>query len=295
MKRYLLLQILLLTVWAVQADTLTLSLGQYLSAYPQTADGHWTEVYSDNAQVEAGLFRFSHTGTPDEGMGMAYWDGFAVCTSGDNADYGSEGSSDGWIDHQWGCMAGGGLDDNAKTKAGNPYMVAYWGYYQESLDEDYHSLRVDFTDGKQHKAVGVYICNHPWPYYGNENGDGFASAFQNEGDYFGVVVHGLNSAGEDIGITVKHELASYRNGQLQQSTDWEYVDLTALGSVSAIYFTMETTDMDALYGANTAVFFCLDRLSVEVVNQSSNDDDKQDENKDDNNKYIKIIKMIILS
>lgn len=251
-------------VLASTADTITLNLSQYQDAYPQTADGYWTEVYNDNAHIEAGLFRFSHNGSPDEGMGMPYWDGFIYCTSGDNTNYGSAGSSDGWVGQQWGCMAGGGLDSLNRVKLGNPYLVAYWGYYEEGLDDTYHSLRIDFTDNKQHRPVGVYICNHPWPYYGNEQGDGFASAFTQDGDYFGLVVHGLNSAGEDVGITIRHELASFRNGELVQSPDWQYIDLTALGMVSGIYFTMETTDEDALFGANTAVFFCLDRLSVET-------------------------------
>lgn len=257
------LLILSAALWATP-DTVTLNLSQYLSAYPQTADGYWTEVYNDDAHIEAGLFSFSHTGSPDAGQGMSYWDGFIYCTSGDTENYGEAGSSEGWVGRQWGCMAGGGLDEKLQVKEGNPYLVAYWGYYEETLDDTYHSLRVDFTDNKQHRPVGMYICNHPWPYYGNEQGDGFASAFKNEGDYFGVVVHGMNSAGEDVGITIRHELASFRDGELVQSPDWQYIDLSALGMVSGIYFTMETTDQDALFGANTAVFFCLDKLSVEV-------------------------------
>lgn len=244
------------------ADTLTLDLPAIVDNYTQTEDGCWEDTYTDGVMIEAGIFRFAHTGSADGGGGMAYWEGFTLCTSGDTNNYGEGGNSDGWISRQWGCMAGGGADKDGQVVAGAPYMVAYWGFSLEMLDEDYHSLRVDFTDNKPHKPVGVWICNHPWPYYGNINGDGFASAFTHEGDYFALVAHGLNEKGESTGVTVRFLLAEYSGGGLKQSADWGYMDLSGLGTVSGIYFTMETSDTDALYGANTAVYFCLDRLSV---------------------------------
>ncbi len=246
-----------LSVYAT--DTLTLDLGTALADYIQTDDGYWDGTYG-NSQIETEHYIFSHTG--DAEAEMAYWEGFTICTSGDTENYGAEGSSEAWITHQWGCMAGGGLGDDLQADTDRPYMVAYWGFHAEQLDPTYHSVQISFADGKQHKAVGVWICNHPWPYYGNINGDGFASAFSKEGDYFALVAHGLNDKGEPTGGKVKLILASFSNGKLQQNRDWQYMDLTSLGTVSGIYFTMETTDTDALYGANTAVYFCLDRLQV---------------------------------
>ncbi|MBQ4507888.1 MAG: DUF4465 domain-containing protein [Paludibacteraceae bacterium] len=244
------------------ADTLTLDLPAILDNYMQTPDGYWEDTYAEDVVIEDELFRFSHTGSSDGGGGMAYWEGFTLCTSGDTQNYGKEGDSDAWISRQWGCMAGGGVGKDGKAVPGAPYLVAYWGFSLELLDPDYHSLRVDFLDKKAHLPVGVWICNHPWPYYGNINGDGFASAFSQEGDYFALVAHGLNEKGESTGVTVRFMLAEYTGGALHQSAGWEYMDLSGLGAVNGIYFTMETSDTDALYGANTAVYFCLDRLSV---------------------------------
>jgi|GEM_PF-82920 len=245
------------------ADSVVLDLSSVLNNYEQTADGCWANTYMEG-NISTDWFLFSHTGTANAGGGMSYWAGFTVCTSGDNANYGAEGSSDGWLTHQWGCMAGGGLDEQYHVGQGLPYLVGYWGFMEEQLDEDYHSLRVDFQDNKMHRPLGVYICNHPWPYYGNINGDGFASAFTQEGDYFALVAHGLDAEGQPTGSTVRLELAAFRDGQLVQSADWQYFDLRPLGAVSGLYFTMETSDIDLLYGANTAVFFCLDRLSMEA-------------------------------
>lgn len=243
------------------ADTITLDLSRILPAYPQTENGFWEDTYVPGV-IEDSLFRFAHTGSSDGGGGMAYWEGFTLCTSGDTTNYGAEGSSDGWILNQWGCMAGGGADGQGGAVQGAPYLVGYWGFFQEQQEPDYHSLRIDFTDNQAHRPLGVWICNHPWPYYGNINGDGFASAFTEEGDYFALVTHGLDASGAPTGSTARLILALYQDSALHQSRNWEYMDLSSLGAVNGLYFTMETSDMDALYGANTAVYFCMDLLTV---------------------------------
>ncbi len=246
-------------------EPVTLDLEEALGGCEMTADGYWVDTYRDGVNVEQNLFRFSHTGTSDGGGGMAYWDGFTLCTNGSAEDFG-KGDSDGWILHQWGCMAGGGLNSEGQVEEGAPYLVAYWGFSMEN--EQYHSVQVDLTDGKLHKALGVYICNHPWPYYGNINGDSFSEGFSKDGDRFVLIAHGLNEQGEPTGATATHILAEFKDGRLLQSDQWEYFDLTPLGTIGGIYFTMATTDEDALYGANTAVYFCLDKLSVsEAIDQ----------------------------
>jgi hypothetical protein len=265
------------------SDTITLNLSAPTNPSNFTLDaekGYWTETYNTAEEyryIEFGLFRLTHIlnrfGGTDVGGGMSYWDGFTYCTSGDTNDYGEMGSSDGWVANQWGCMAGGGIktnesgnvlvDSNSKvlTEQRKPYMVAYWGYWEEEKNGRAPCLQIQFTDKKQYKPVGIYIANHPWPWYGNIHGDGFARPFV-EGDYFKLLIHGLNEAGEDIGTAVEYTLAEFKDGELHQSPDWEWVNLSALGTVSGIYFTMETTDADPIYGANTAVYFCMDKLQV---------------------------------
>lgn len=250
--------------------------------------GYWTETYNTSEGyhwIQFENFMFSHLlgsfGGHDVGGGMSYWDGFTYCTSGDNTDHGETGSSDAWVAEQWGCMAGGGIktdaagnvmtDENGKVlvQKGNPYLVAYWGYWMETMEGGDPCLQVKFTDGKQYKPVGIYINNHPWPYYGNIHGDGFAEPFTEEGDFFKLIIHGLNAAGEDIGTTIEYVLAEFKDDQLHQSPDWEYIDLSKLGMVSGIYFTMETSDADLIVGPNTAVYFCLDKLQIRSVEETT--------------------------
>ena len=249
--------------------------------------GFWTETYNtaeEYRHIEFGLFSLTHIlngfGGTDVGGGMSYWDGFTYCTSGNTNDYGEAGSSDGWVAQQWGCMAGGGIrsDENGAVITGEngkplvekgiPYLVAYWGYWIETIDAGAPCLQINFTDGNQYQPLGIYINNHPWAYYGNIHGDGFARPFE-DGDYFKLFVHGVNEVGEDIGVAVEHTLAEFKNGTLNQSPDWEWVDLSALGTVSGIYFTMYSTDSLTGYGPNTAVYFCLDKLQVRSPQETS--------------------------
>lgn len=273
-----------------QSNLITLNLGSPTN--PAQIDlnekGYWDKTYNtsdDYRWLEFGVFRFSHIlnafGGDDVGGGMSYWDGFTYCTSGDNTDYGESGSSVAWVEEQWGCMPGGGIktdangnvikDESGKVlvEKGNPYLVAYWGYWIELMEGGAPCLQMKFSDGKEYKPVGIYIANHPWPYYGNIHGDGFARAFDQEGDFFKLIIHGMNDAGEATGAQVEHKLAEFKNGVLIQSPDWNYVDLSSLGTVSGLYFTMETSDADPIYGPNTAVYFCLDKLQVTSAEETT--------------------------
>ncbi|MCC8146186.1 MAG: Ig-like domain-containing protein [Bacteroidales bacterium] len=243
-----------------------------------TEKGYWTETYSNQyPYLEFDLFSLTHliagNGGENVGEGMSYWDGFTVCNSGDNTDYGTSGSSDSWVQHQWGCMAGGGIrtdrqgniltgsDGKITVKKGIPYLVAYWGYQFDETKEQ--CLQIHFKDGNAYEPQSIYINNHPWPYYGNIHGDSFCSTFE-EGDYLKLFIHGLDENLLDNGKKVEYTLAEYKDGHLTQSAEWEKVDITSLGKVYGIYFTMRTTDFDPLYGPNTAVYFCMDKLQVKV-------------------------------
>jgi hypothetical protein len=126
-----------------------------------------------------------------------------------------------------------------------------------------HSLQISLADGSLFSPQSIWICNHPWPYWGNIYGDGFARPF-GPGDYFYLIIHAIKAGGREDSIV--HPLAVYGR-VLDQSPDWKKVDLTSLfsydnDSIQSLYFTMKTTDEDPQWGPNTAVYFCLDKLKV---------------------------------
>ena len=239
--------------------TLDLQNTTTLASSPLLPNSHWSDTFSENVYIESQNFIFSHR----NGWGGAYWDGFTVSNHADNVDHGNGSSSD-WVANQWGSMAKGGV--NAE---GSNFLVGYWGAYNDGAAADVTETSnfVMFNDGKSYKATGMYVNNSPWPYYGCLNGDQFARKFV-QGDYFKLIARGFAADGTTVTGTTEYYLADYRSVnpiQWKLNKNWEWMDLTALGEVSYIQFTMESTDSGD-WGMNTTGLFCMDKLTVEKVN-----------------------------
>ena len=275
-------------LFAQQSDTTTLNLlnPTYPTVFNFTSNGYWDKTFNDVEYpfFKSQIFSFSHL---IEGPGSAYgggaWNGFTVCNSGDNTDYSYTGN---WFNYQWGCMAGGGIttdaqgnilkDENGdvKVQKGIPYLVGYWNFIIEPewwhlgwgntfIDEPTRCLQILLDNDEEYEAVGVYVNTHPYSYYAILHGFGLARPFNQQGDYFKLIFHGINKDGTKSGKYVEHCLAKYENSQLIQSTKWEWVDLSSLGEIGGIYCMMASTDTSIYgYGPNTPVIFCMDKLQV---------------------------------
>ena len=275
-------------LFAQQSDTTTLNLlaPTFPTEFTFTPNGYWDKTFVDEGFTffKSQIYSFSHLieGKNSSFGGLA-WNGFTVCNSGDNANHTGED----WNNYQWGCMAGGGIKTDAQgnvmtneagevlVQKGLPYLVSYWSYTMEPewwhlywfqgifLDEPTRCLQIRLDNDKEYEAVGVYVNIHPWVYFSNIYGSYPARPLNQEGDFFKLIIHGFNPDGTESGKSVEHFFAKFENGQLIQSTKWEWVDLTSLGEIGGIYCTMATTDNSNLgYGPNTPVMFCMDKLQV---------------------------------
>ena len=56
-------------------------------------------------------------------------------------------------------------------------------------------------------------------------------------------------------------LADFRDGKSEIVKDWQYCDLSALGQVSKVSFTLTSSD-NGDYGMNTPAYFCLDQFGA---------------------------------
>lgn len=236
-----------------------------------TEKKYWTETYNDSPTytwLQFQNFKLAHL-INQKSYGGTYWDGFTLSTSGDNTDY----SSTTWIENQWGCMAGGGIKTDQSgaivttngvvdTEQGIPYLVANYSAYVSNG----YSNEIKFADGQKYEAVEVYVTNHPWPYYENMNGGMFTRVLDQEGDYVKLIANGLDENGNSTG-SASFYLAKFENGSLTQVTNWEKFDLSALGTIASLYFTIESTD-NGDWGMNTAAYFCMDKLTVKEYTTS---------------------------
>lgn len=255
---------LLLMAGAAHADgeTVILDLTKATTHLDFNSDnGSWTETFTeeDAPSINSQCFSFLHYGME------TFWWGFTASVSADNSKPANT------IEQQWSNMASGGimLDDNGEVKKDEfgapvvssevPYIVGYYSAYMSRRPND-----MVFNDGKCYDPVGVYVNLNSYAYYSIVEGDGYARAFTN-GDKFTLTIHGV--APDESEKTVDVSLASYSNGDLTVSRGWKYVDLTELGTVNELYFTLESTD-SGVYGMNTPGYFCLDKLSVKPAANS---------------------------
>lgn len=222
-----------------------------------TDKNYWAETYNEDDYdfFEAQIFALTHGG---DSYYMSYW-GFTVSKNASDENM----TEAGWVENQWGCMAKGGIrtfeDGNPVVSPDSPYLIAYSNSWYGPT-----ACGFIFNDGNTYMAKGMYITNHPWTYYdvtvGEESG---ARKLDQEGDYYKVIATGYLN-GEAKATTAEINLAEFKDGALYACKDWTWFDLSALGEVDAIYFTIDGSDQ-GLYGLNTASYFCADRITVEEV------------------------------
>lgn len=182
----------------------------------------------------------------DEDYGVPYWDGFSYSNITDTETQG--------LDGQYNAIAGGGTE-------GSPnYAVAYYGFW-------YGRIPTAVLDD-QRMVPGVYITNNNCAYYSMLYGDGFAKQFGGESgddpDWFLLTITGYD-ADDLLAGEVEFYLADFRfpdNFQDYIVNDWNWVDLSSLGPVQKLEFTLSSSDTGP-YGMNTPAYFALDSLGTE--------------------------------
>lgn len=250
---------------AAELDAYTLNASNGIAT---TGGLYWNQTYS-NTRFATTNFTFSHTGGVNSGYN--YWDGFTISNVADTHNYGIAGDpgnpahSEGWIPHQWGCMA---VPTGTENKPN--FLVGYWGYYmldyqhktELTFNESWFSNWVKLgTDGNGKTVSSIKVAMHPWPYYGILNGDGFARKFHKD-DHFDLIIYGVKPNGNFIvqngkrkGITYK--MADFTGTSLIMPNDWINIPVNFGEPVKYLVFQMYTTDEDPVYGPNSAVYFCL--------------------------------------
>jgi len=175
------------------------------------------------------------------------WDGFAVSNHTDIETPG--------FMNDLSAITGGGVHGSATYAVG----------YHSSFAPAPPTLEIlDAGDGVVMK--GVFVTNTTYPYLSMLDGDDFAKKFGGEDgtdeDWFLLTIHGLSSDGAEVG-TVEFYLADLRAEDPEDDyilAQWDWVDLTSLGPVAALSFTLSSSDMSE-WGMNTPAYFALDDLN----------------------------------
>jgi hypothetical protein len=114
---------------------------------------------------------------------------------------------------------------------------------------------------------GFYITNSTYAAISMKKGDTFGKKFggtsADDKDWFKLTVHKW-LAGVMTNDSVDFYLADYRftnNAQDYIVTAWQWVDLTSLGNVDSLKFTLSSSDVGT-YGMNTPAYFCMDNFTT---------------------------------
>ena len=174
------------------------------------------------------------------------WDGFSYSNTTDATVQG--------VKAQYQAVAGGGQGGSTT------YAVAYVGWVSPPV----------MTLNTTGVVGGLYVTNTSYAYYSMLNGDAFAKKFGGQSgsdrDWFVLTITGKNSSGIVTG-KVDFHLADYRSADSSNDyivKTWEYVDLTALGEVKSLEFTLSSSDVGD-WGMSTPASFAIDT----IVSQSA--------------------------
>jgi len=172
------------------------------------------------------------------------WSGFAYSNRTDNQTRGMDG--------QYTSITGSGQNGSAT------YGVAFVGWEEPPA----------LTLSTPQVLRGVYVTNNSYTYYSLAEGSPFSKRFGgpagDDPDWFKLSITGTNTQGETTG-TADFYLADFRPADNLRDyivDTWEFVDLTSLGEVAALQFTVTSSDTGA-FGMNTPGYFCIDTVVPE--------------------------------
>ena len=203
---------------------------------PLGSSGIWQPPTGENEMPSGGwLFtNFNEYG---------YWGGF---TASNRTDLNQTG-----LNAQYTAVTGGGYDGSSQ------YAVAYtYGMQTE----------VHAADGQSHTVTGCYVTNNLWAYQdifeGSMGQTPFGGLSGDDPDWFKLTATGKNASGQTVG-ELDFYLADYRfaNNEEDYVVDtWEWFDLSPLGSVASISFSLSSTKSN--YGGMiTPAYFCMDNFN----------------------------------
>lgn len=178
--------------------------------------------------------------------GMDTWEGIALSNESDTTTPG--------FDNQFSAIPGAGQGGSGV------YAVAYTSGFVIQAETRFP----DAADGVS--LAGLYVTNTTFAYLSMMNGDDFAKKFGGadgtDPDWFLLTIEALDADGSPTGQTVEVYLADFRSDDPAEDyilDDWTWVDLSSLGPVHGLTFSLTSSDVGN-YGMNTPAYFAFDSL-----------------------------------
>ena len=203
---------------------------------PLGSGGIWQPPTGEN-EMPSGGWLFTNS------TQYGYWGGF---TASNRTDLSQTG-----LDAQYTAATGCGYDGSTH------YAVAY----TMGVQTDVYA-----TDGQMHTVTGCYVTNNLWTYQdilqGGYGEQPYGGPTGNDPDWFKVTATGKNASGQTVGA-LDFYLADFRfvnNEEDYVLNTWEWFDLSPLGNVATISFSLSSS-RDSGYNMITPAYFCMDNFN----------------------------------
>lgn len=162
-----------------------------------------------------------------------------------------------FLKHQFRNVVGGGLN-----REGNYAVVYAYGYVPE----------ITLNNGLEEDEVkGMYITNNAYTLNSLENGDSFVGGEFTQGDYYMVTATGYDKTNNKT-QSIDIYLADYRSTNTKEHfivKDWKWIDLSALGKVKTVRFTVSGSRNNNM-GLTTPAYFCIDNFNSDKIEFAPN-------------------------
>ena len=203
---------------------------------PLGSGGIWQPPTGEN-EMPSGGWLFTNS------TQYGYWGGF---TASNRTDLSQTG-----LDAQYTAATGCGYDGSTH------YAVAY----TMGVQTDVYA-----TDGQMHTVTGCYVTNNLWTYQdilqGGYGEPPYGGPTGNDPDWFKVTATGKNASGQTVG-TLDFYLADFRFANNEEDyvlNTWEWFDLSPLGDVATISFSLSSSRGSG-YNMITPAYFCMDNFN----------------------------------
>jgi len=204
------------------------------------SNGIWQPPFGSNEMLSGGWLFTNNTQN-------GYWGGF---TASNRTDLNQTG-----LNAQYTAAPGCGYDGSSQ------YAVAYTMGMQ---------TEVYAADGQLHTVTGCYVTNDLWTYQdmlqGGYGEPPYGGSTGNDPDWFKVTATGKNASGQTVG-TLDFYLADFRFANNEEDyvlNTWEWFDLSPLGNVSSISFSLSSSRGGG-YDMITPAYFCMDDFNGSVT------------------------------
>lgn len=230
---------LMLTSGAVaQVEVATLENDQ-LDYLALDADSHipqFTEDFDEEIGFQAGDFWFDMYTWSD----YQTWWGFGVANH--------TATTFTSFSDQFNACTGGGHNGSANYGVG--YVLEMFG-----------PVYVTLTTAEMSVVPGMYVTNSAYAY------SEMRSKPFGAGDWFKLTITGFDDEEDVVGTKefMLCDLTSEDPDKWYIVDDWQYVDLSTLGAVRTLFFSLSSTDNHPSYGMNTPAYFCFDDLGAQGV------------------------------